>query len=274
MSPRLCTWMAGWLGWVSLASAQVELIFSLPHHEVLELEPVPALVTLINRGGQPLDKGEHFDLAFDITDASGTQIRMRSNQRLVVPAVLPAGQSVTVTNDLSLAYQMARQGPYTVQARLKLTQRSLVSDREYLDVLPGAEVAVAEGVAGDGSPRRYSLRQLSRKNQTRLYLRVDDPQAALCYGVVDLGRVIPIRPPTLQVDTHGLVHALHMTGPVQFVHSVFSSDGELVAQQTHSGDANAVRLLPDDEAGFRVEGTGVSKPRDPFIETLPGRKHL
>jgi hypothetical protein len=65
-----------------------------------------------------------------------------------------------------------------------------------------------------------------------------------------------------------------MTGPVQFIHSVFSPDGELVAQQTHAGDANAVRLQPDPEAGFRVEGTGVSEPRDPFIETLPGRKHL
>jgi hypothetical protein len=255
--------------WAGLVSAQVEMTFVLPNHEVLELEPVPALVTLVNRGGKPLQQGTDYDLAFDITDAAGVQIRRRPNQALIMPGSLPAGQSLTVTNDLSLAYQMARQGPYTVVARLKLAQRALVSGREYLDVFPGAEVALAEGVAGDGS-----LRQLSRKNISRLYLRVDDPEASLCYGVVDLGRVIPLRAPMLQVDGQGLVHALHMTGPVQFIHSVFSPDGELVAQQTHAGDANAVRLQPDPEAGFRVEGTGVSEPRDPFIETLPGRKHL
>ena len=274
MLSRWFPWLAGCLMWAGLASAQVEMTFSLPHHEVLELETVPALVTLVNRGGKPLQQGADYDLAFDITDSSGVQIRRRPNQALIVPGTLPAGQSITVTNDLSLTYQIARQGPYTVQARLKLAQRALVSGREYLDVMPGAEVAVAEGVAGDGSARRYSLRQLSRKNISRLYLRVDNPEASLCYGVVDLGRVIPLRAPILQVDGQGLIHALHMTGPVQFIHSVFSPDGELVAQQTHAGDANAVRLQPDPEAGFRVEGTGVSEPRDPFIETLPGRKHL
>jgi hypothetical protein len=274
MSPRWFICLAGFLLWADLASAQVEMTFRLPNHEVLELEAVPALVTMLNRGSQPLQKGADYDLAFDINDASGVQIRKRPNQGLVIPEQLPPGQSITVTNDLALTYQIGRQGPYTVVARLKLAQRALVSGREYLDVMPGAEVAMAEGVSKDGAARRYSLRQLSRKNISRLYLRVDDPEASLCYGVVDLGRVIPLRAPSLQVDGHGLIHALHMTGPVQFIHSVFSPDGELVAQQTHSGDANAVRLQPDPEAGFRVEGTGVSKPRDPFIETLPGRKHL
>jgi hypothetical protein len=194
--------------WAGLVPAQVEMTFVLPNHEVLELEPVPALVTLVNRGGKPLQQGTDYDLAFDGHRCRGVQIRLRPNQALIMPGSLPAGQSLTVTNDLSLAYQIARQGPYTVVARLtKLAQRALVSGREYLDVMPGAEVALAEGVASDGSARRYSLRQLSRKNISRLYLRVDDPEASLCYGVVDLGRVIPLRAPMLQVDGQGLVHA-------------------------------------------------------------------
>ncbi len=260
--------------WAPWAQGQVELTFQLPNHEVLELEPVPAVVTLHNPGAQALRRDADYALSFDVLQPNGVQVGMRDKQIPYVPAELPPGSRLSFTNDLSLLYKIQQQGPYTVAARLSFRTRAMVSGREFLDVMPGSELASAEGLAVDGTPRRYSLRQLSRNKQSRIYLRVDDPDASLCYGVIDLGRQIPIRPPELLVDSHGLVHILHLTGPAQFVHSVFGANGEMVAQQTHPGDANAVHLVPDDESGYRVDGVGISEPRDPFIDTLPGRKHL
>lgn len=256
------------------AMAQMELTFNLVNHEVLELEPVPVLVTLHNKGAQTLYHGRDYQLSFDITDPDGVQARSRASASVNVPAEVAPGRRLTVTNDLGLLYQIIRQGPYAVAARLTMPQRNLVSGREYLDVMPGSELTYAEGVAGDGGARRFSLRQLSRNKQSHLFLRLDDPQKALCYGVLDLGRVIPVRTPDLLVDQQGLAHVLHLTSPSLFVHSVFSPEGELVAQQTHVGDASRVRLEPDPESGYRVTGVGVSPPRDPFIDTLPGRKRL
>ena len=266
----LCLLLLG----VSWARAQVELTFQLPHHEALELEPLPAIVTLHNTGSQPLQREGDYVLTFDVVNPAGVQTSLRAGQAPYAPAELAPDARLTFTNDLSLLYKIQQQGPYTVAARLTLRHRAIVSGREFLDIMPGSEIAFAEGVATDGSARRYSLRQLSRAKQSRLYFRVDDPEASLCYGVIDLGRQIPIRPPELRVDREGLVHILHLTGPAQFVHSVFGSNGEMVAQQTHPGDANAVRLVADEESGYRVDGVGISPPKDPFIDTLPGRKHL
>lgn len=256
------------------ASAQVEMTFQLVNHEVLELESIPVGVTLQNKSTRHLRAGEDYQLAFDVTDPSGVQVRLRKERAMQMPAELAPGAQSGVTNDLGLLYQLNQQGPYTVAARLVLGQVNVVSSREFLDVLPGAEVAYADGVAPDGTARRYSLRQLSRTKQNRLFLRLDDPAASLCYGVLDLGRVIPMRPPELRVDQNGLAHVLHLTSPSLFVHSVFSADGDLVAQQTHAGDASRVKLEPDADSGYRVTGVGVSPPRDPFIDTLPGRKRL
>ena len=126
----------------------------------------------------------------------------------------------------------------------------------------------------DGTERRYSLRQISRDRKSYLFLRVDDPKRGLNYGVYELGRFVPLKVPELRVDQHGLAHVLHLAAPNQFLHSVFSPTGDLVAQQSHSGDSNVVRLRADEAAGYQVIVTGVSEPRDPFVESLPSRNRL
>lgn len=258
----------------NLAQGQMELVFKLDHAELLELEPIPAVVTLSNQSTQPLRGGTDFLLSFDVQGEQGVQIKARPGKKPWVPQELAPGKSLTFTNDLSYLYKIDASGPYTVAARLQLSKRALVSDKVFLDVMPGAELVSTDGVAPDGSSRHYSLRQLSRAQRNRLFLRVDDPDGSLCYGVIDLGRFVPLKSPILRVDKQGLVHVLHLTAPTHFIHSVFSPNGELVAQQSHDGDASSVRLEADAESGFRVKGEGVSEPRDPIIETLPKRKLL
>lgn len=256
------------------ARAQIEMIFRLDYSEAIELEPVLATVTLINRGDQPKRASTDYRLSFDVKERNGIRIKTRNGQVALVPDELPPGGEVTFTNNLAYLYQIDQHGQYSIAARLTLPTRELVSERVFLDVLKGVELVALETESPDGSARRYSLRQVSRNRQSRLYFRVDDPSGSLCYGVYDLGRHLSFQPPSLRVDGQGLVHILHLTAPTLFLHSVFSPTGELVAQQTHSGDASSVRLAPDAESGFRVLGVGVSAPRDPFIDTLPGRKHL
>lgn len=274
MSPRMPVLLVCSFLLAPLAYGQMELVFKLDHSELLELEPIPAVVTLSNQSTQPLHRGTDYLLSFDVQGSQGVQIKMRNDKTAWVPAELAPGATATFTNDLSYLYKIDASGPYTVAARLQLPKRALVSEKVFLDVMPGAELVHVDGVAPDGSTRRYSLRQLSRAQLNRLFLRVDDVEGSLCYGVIDLGRFVPLKAPALRVDKQGLVHVLHLTAPTHFLHSVFSPNGELVAQQTHDGDASSVRLEADVEAGFRVEGVGVSEPRDPIIETLPKRKLL
>jgi hypothetical protein len=259
---------------VLLARAQVGLTFKLDYNEVLELESIPAVVTLENLTSVPLQGETDYLLSFEVTDASGIRAKPRNGVEVNLPTELAPGTSRSITNDLNYLYRIDGHGQYGVVARLRLKSRELASERVFLDVVPGVELVHAEGSAPDGQERRYSLRQMSRNRQNHLYVRIDDPTAGLNYGIFDLGRFVPLKKPELQVDQRDLAHVLHMTSPNQFVHSVFAPSGDLVAQQSHVGDASIVRLQADEEAGYRVVGVGLSAPRDPFIETLPGRRHL
>ncbi len=254
--------------------AQIDLSFSIEHAEFLELEPIPAVVTLINQFPGTFKGDKDYRLRFDITDAAGVQVKPRKQQAPWLPPDLAPGTTATFTNDLSFLYALDRHGPYTVVARLQVGDRQVVSQRVFIDVMPGALLTETEGWTPDGKSRTFSLRQLSRKNISRLFLRVDDRAKSLCYGVLELGRYVPMKTPELKVDQQGVAHVLHMTAPTRFVHTIFSPDGELVAQQFHDGDASAVRLEKDPDTGFRVIGVGVTKPKDPFIDTLPGGKRL
>ena len=234
---------AGGNAWAQLP---VNFTFSMEFTEALEWAPVPAVVTLENRGSETALAGVDYQVGFDISDERGDLIRLRKESELYVPAKIEAGATVSFTNDLHYLYRIDRQGQFS-----------------------SAEISLP-----DGTGRRYALRQMSRNRKSYLFLRVDDPVRGLNYGVYELGRFVPLKTPELRVDQHGLAHVLHLAAPNQFLHSVFSPTGDLVAQKNHSGDSNVVRLRSDEEAGFQVIGTGVSEPRDPFVESLPGRNRL
>lgn len=262
---------AGGNAWAQLP---VNFTFSMEFTEALEWAPVPAVVTLENRGSETALAGVDYQVGFDISDERGDLIRLRKESELYVPAKIEAGATVSFTNDLHYLYRIDRQGQFSVVAKLQTKGRVLASTKIFLDVVPGSELASAEISLPDGTGRRYALRQMSRNRKSYLFLRVDDPARGLNYGVYELGRFVPLKTPELRVDQHGLAHVLHLAAPNQFLHSVFSPTGDLVAQKNHSGDSNVVRLRSDEEAGFQVIGTGVSEPRDPFVESLPGRNRL
>lgn len=260
--------------WTSMALAQVGFTFKLEFTECLEWAPVTALVTLENKGTEPARLGADYQLSFEVRDERGTLVRSRAESELNIPLQLDPGSSVEVTNDLHCLFCIDRQGQYVVTAKLQTHNRVLASEKVFLDVMAGSELAHAEVTLPDGSERRYELRQMSRDRKSYLFLRVDDPAKGLNYGVYELGRYVPLKKPELQVDQNGLAHILHLAAPNQFLHSVFSPTGDLVAQQPHSGDSTAVRLNADPESGYRVIGEGITPPRDPMIETLPGRRRL
>lgn len=256
------------------ARAQVELVFQLEYSDFLELEPIQAIVTLANRAPRELKRGEDYALSFDVEDSQAGKIKARSDASFLLPARLGVGEMVSFTNDLSALYRIDRQGAYSVAARVVAGGRALVSKKVYFDVVPGAEAVSLESWTPDGDRHVYSLRVSSRGARTRIALRIDDLDKSLCYGVIDLGRFVQVRPPELKVDPAGLVHVLHMTAPHVFLHSVYKPDGHLVSQKTYPGDAMVVRLEPDPAAGFRVAGVGISKPKDPMLEGLPGPGRL
>lgn len=261
----------------STVFAQVDFSARLSHTSVLACEPVPIEVTLKNNRMIPLTAGgtQGFTLAFEVVDAQGLLVRALPNAVVATPAEVPALSQVVFTNDLQQLFPIAQHAALSIRARLVVGDRSYVTDKMFLDVLPGGEVARIQANTASGELRTYSLRVVSRDKRDRLFLRSGNEAETICYGVADLGRFVRIGNPTIEVDSQGNVHVLHLSGPNQFVHSVFSPDAMRISRRLVEGDVSAVRLVEDGAGSYRVIGAGqISPPREPMIEQLPLKRGL
>jgi hypothetical protein len=259
------------------AFAQVEFTARLLHTTALACEEIPIVVTLRNDLATSLEAGgaQGYSLAFEVTDAQGLLIRSLPDAQVRVPASIPPRAAVVFTNDLLRLFPLAPLPAFAVRARLVVGDRSYVTDKMYCDVTPGGEVARLQAHTPAGELRTYTLRVLNRNNRDRLFLRCDNETETACYGAVDLGRFVRIGRPALEADARGDVHVLHLSGPNQFVHSVFSPASMRVTRRTVEGDVNAVRLVSDGQGGYRVAGEGwAASPREPMVEPLPLKRGL
>lgn len=259
------------------AHAQVDLQCNVPVTQVLLGESLPAVLT-IRAQDRDLDLGEGEDqyrVGFDVRDARGLLVHLRPGASVQAPGRLPAGQAVAFTNDLHRLYRLDDALQISVQARIEAEGTTLVTPKVYVDIAPGAELQRLVVRGADGRRRACALRSLNREKRDHLFLRMDEEESGLCYGVFDLGRFISVKPPVMQMDGRGQLHVLHVSGPNQFSHAVFTLDGVPVSQDTVAGDSSSVRLESDGAGGLRVVGAGPSlAPREPMVEPLPVRRSL
>lgn len=259
------------------AFAQIDFSAKLPNNEALLCEPIPIVVTIQNNRVDALPAGSEqgYSIAFELTDQPGLLVRPIANAVVQMPAVIKGQSTVVFTNDLQSIFPVGKYAALAVRARLTVGSRSFVTDKMYVDILPGAEIARLQAPTPDGEVHTYSLRSISREKRDRLFLRVANEDESLCYAAIELGRFMRIGKPTLEVDGLGRVHVLHLSGPNRFVHSVFEANGAPVSRDLIEGDLSLVRLVEDGQGSFRVAGGGlVSPPRDPVVDALPVRRGL
>lgn len=228
-----------------IADAQLDFQCRLVNSRVLQFESIPVEVTIINRSGERLvvggPKATAF-LAFDAENSPGALILPTDRPLLTNEVVARHAETVHFTIDLLPSYQIRETGPHSIVGRLEWRDKVFVTSKMYLDILPGLEIArITGGAPGmGGTVRTYSLRTLNRDRTERAFLRITD-ETGRCYGVLDLGRIVRLYKPVLQVDEEGNLQVLHQNGPNSFVRHVVSFDGQVKSQETYLGDGTGLR---------------------------------
>ncbi|HOW97306.1 MAG TPA: hypothetical protein P5567_12495 [Kiritimatiellia bacterium] len=267
-------WLAGWIG-LSLAcaaSGQVEVGCRLEASRALLFEPVRVTVRVTNNSGHPLHFGGSSPdarLGFSIEQAPGEPVLTTGQPLLAAPLDLAPGASREVTINLLPSYRIHATGPYTIQARVDLGDEAYVSQKAYLDVLPGFEVGrLAVGLAGASKDTRiYTIKTLTRDRMELLFLRVDDDKSGRCLGVFDLGRIVRQFQPQMAGDSRGHVHVLHQSSPWKFTHTEINPDGIPVAARDFSAYSTEVRLEKEPDGSVIVRG--VRPAPDPSLFQPP-----
>lgn len=264
-SPKRAVSCAGWVVlvlWLAggpHAAGQIDISCRLRHGKVLQYEPVLATLAVANETLQPIEwappDGEG-RISFDVEEASGGLLLRTEDPLLKEPFMLAPQEESRRTFNLQTAYGIRRLGQYTIRARVGCGGRVFVSPKLFLDVESGLEIArLVAGVPGDASAMRtYTLRTLHRDGGERIFLRITDEEQGMCYGVVELGRLVRFFEPVIQIDFTGNVHVLHQSGPTQFTHSVVMPNGYLVLQEQYLADVSRIRIKRTEGGQVVVEG--------------------
>ena len=242
-----------------LAHAQVEVVCKLHEPRVLQYEPVIVTVEVANNTLEPMNfmgPDANAVLAFDVEKSPGEFVQRTGAPLSSDVFAVKAGQTQKFSVNLISVYRMTDTGPYTIRARVEWGSKAFLSQKVFVDVDPGLEIGrlVGSVPGAQGQTRTYMLRTLTRNRGERVFLRIDDEEGGRCYGVLDLGGIVRLFKPVMQVDQFGNIHVLHQSGPDQFTHSVFTADGNPVSQEQYTSGGTQIRLGKEPSGQVSVEG--------------------
>ena len=249
------------------AAAQVDMQCRLENSRTVLFEPVILSVDVINNTGDILDFSgaiPNAHLAFDIEQSPGVVVPPSGVPLFAQGVTIRPGDTFSGKVNLQTAYKITDTGPYTITTRVEWGGKVFISPKLFLDVLPGLEIAkLSAGIPDDpNATRTYTLRTLNRDRTEVVFLRINDEDKGMCYGVFNLGRIVRMFEPKLQMDEVGNIHVLHQSGPWQFTHSAFTPRGDPVVQDVYSGEGSSIGLKRADGGQLAVEGAQLYMPEE------------
>jgi len=214
----------------SVSPADLLVRLRLEHTSLLLLEPVNASVTILNESEYPFvigKDGTDKDTRIEFfIEKDRDKLASRINKHpLVTNLKIKPGEKGEALVDISSWYDIRAEGRYTVTAVAYLKGKAWASNKEIIDVVKGLEIAsVTRNVPGyDEMERTYALRYWSRESKEFLFLCIDEEKTGMNYGVVQLGPLVRVFIPVLDVDRLGNIKVVHQSSSDCYVHSFFKS---------------------------------------------------
>ena len=253
----LGAWVGACWAWTLVAQAQVELTWSLANNRTVLMEPVLALVRIVNNSGQTLDLTPRGNakLTFDVEDQPTSTVAGTGQPLVRRPVIIPDGETRDVEVNLLDSYRIIQGQSYMLTPAVEFAGLRFLGRRLSLEVQPGLELLKREfGLATARNARTVFLRLIHRDRSDRLFCRIDDPAAGLCLGVYELGRIIRFFVPRFEQDRNGGFHVLHQSAPDRFVHSRFDYDGGPQGVTFYTAEVGSIRLVRTDAGEVQVSG--------------------
>lgn len=229
------------------ARAEVRLELMFEHEAVLQFEPVFAYVAILNDSDIPFDLSsegsDRPDIRFVVEKRRDEPLSVVGKKPLIAALRVMPAESKRFVVDLAQGYDLVGEGPYKVRVEAVWRGRLYASNTRTIDVVPGIEmVSVSKALMGhEDRTRTYSLRYWPRGRSEYLFLRVDDKENAVNYGVFQLGSLVRFGAPRIEIDRLGNVTVVHQATSDCFARSTlkcFRDRVEFVGQTFHLGNGN------------------------------------
>jgi hypothetical protein len=226
--------------------AQIRIGLKVEHETVLQYETVRVFITIYNDSKQTLviDK-EYGDFVLEpfLFNMAKEPVELLNKRPICKELRIRAGAKETVMVDISNWYNFSRIGGYDLEIFGLWKDVKFKSNRVHINVVSGFELASFDkNLSGyTAKIRHYSLRYWKRGNAEHLFLRIDEPENKMNYGVYDLGKIIRFFKPILKVDADDNIKVIHQIGFDCYKKTLFSStpDSVTFVDQSYHLDSGA-----------------------------------
>ncbi len=204
------------------------------HSRYLKYESININVRIKNDSSQPFIIGnpetENASVIFRLYRQGEKYLPMRpiTERPYVNELVIKPGKIGSFDFDLTDYYNINDVETYKLKAIVNFGEKSFESESISLEIFNGIVlVSVEKLVPGYmDKTRKYSLRYMARDKKEVIFLRVDELERNLNYGVMALGNFVRVFEPELNVDLEGFVKIKYQVGHNCFCICYFVSDIE------------------------------------------------
>lgn len=244
-------WLVAGIALVTTATfAQIQVAVKLPTDTFLLYEPIPVTVQLRNTTGRTLELVDDPSapwLDFLIMDSRGRVVQPTGRAQRWGDVLLPPGDTVQRTFNITPLYELRQRGQYRLQAEVRTEAIHELSKPVRLVLLSGHEVwrrtfGVPDSEQDGVNYRTYRLLLKRSAEGTTLYAQIENEHQNLILGMLPLGPYIALGDPQAQIDARGVLHVLHRNGPQTFAYHEITPLGEIVTQDLYSDLTSAPRL--------------------------------
>ncbi|MFH0909742.1 MAG: hypothetical protein V1929_13365 [bacterium] len=167
------------------APAQITVNCRIDPATAAQYEDVSSIITIGNNTGTELElftTNALCDVVLEVRDQDNVDLTLTSAHFMARPVRLAASVSLTVTNNLLDFFDLRKVGSYKVYGKALWNGKAYISERAFLDIVPGMEIQRIEAGLPAGGGRQYTLRTLNRDRFDRLLMRIDDDEGGSATG--------------------------------------------------------------------------------------------
>ena len=235
----------------------VQVSIRTDHSTYLRFEPLHVYVTLRNNTDRVyiIDtmNARRPDRLELLVERRRDEPIVRSNKKpLVTWLSLRPDEKQELMFDVAQLYGLYEAGPVRLRAVVYRDGNAVYSNPLSLDIVPGIPAASVRRVVPGYTDmfRIYTLRYWTRNREESLFLSINDEDGRN-FGVFDLGRVVRVVRPRIDVDTSGNVTVFHQSGAQLFTRTTFVGERDrvrFVDRTYHREDGRRVEFGAQPEA--------------------------
>ncbi len=236
------------------AAQQMDVSITLAYNNFLVGEPVLVQFEVLNATRDPIKIGgtdSKDALLVEITKGGQyNDIKPFNSAPIAGVFQLDPGQSFQHKVELDKWFSLIQEGKYVVRLVIVHGGMRYESSKKSFDVVPGIPVGngVQMFVKAQELKRLFKLVYWYRNEADRLFLQIQDEPGSRIWDTIDLGTVMRVSPPKLDISPEGEVTVVHRSTQDAFIRTVLWS----LPNSVEVVERNSI-LDPDISASQRVK---------------------